>query len=108
MSFFPSLGLDAAVRNAMGLNPAASRLLIAYHTQILRGPSPLSAAERELIAAYVSGLNACTYCHGVHAATVPGSRTQAPADLSLCPQTDPHSDSNGAQRRQGRVRRRLG
>jgi uncharacterized peroxidase-related enzyme len=26
-------------------------------------------AERELIAAYVSGLNACTYCHGVHAAT---------------------------------------
>jgi uncharacterized peroxidase-related enzyme len=26
-------------------------------------------AERELIAAYVSGLNACRYCHGVHAAT---------------------------------------
>ena len=28
-----------------------------------------SKAERELIAAYVSGLNACRYCHGVHAAT---------------------------------------
>lgn len=69
MSFFPSLGPDAAVRNAMTLNPAASRLLIAYHTQILRGPSPLRPAERELIAAFVSGLNACTYCHGVHAAT---------------------------------------
>ncbi len=69
MSFFPSLGPDAAVRNAMTLNPAASRLLIAYHTQILRGPSPLAPAERELIAAFVSGLNACTYCHGVHAAT---------------------------------------
>ena len=26
-------------------------------------------AERELIAAYVSGLNSCNYCHGVHAAT---------------------------------------
>jgi uncharacterized peroxidase-related enzyme len=36
---------------------------------LLRGPSPLPVAERELIAAYVSGLNACGYCHGVHAAT---------------------------------------
>jgi AhpD family alkylhydroperoxidase len=26
-------------------------------------------AERELIAAYVCGLNACRYCHGVHTAT---------------------------------------
>jgi uncharacterized peroxidase-related enzyme len=69
LSFFPSLGPDAAVRNAMTLNPAASRLLIAYHTEILRGPSPLSPAERELIAAFVSALNACAYCHGVHAAT---------------------------------------
>jgi AhpD family alkylhydroperoxidase len=30
----------------------------------------LSVAQRELIAAYVSGLNACGYCHGVHSATV--------------------------------------
>ncbi len=69
MSFFPSLGPDAAVRNAMTLNPEASRLLIAFHTAVLRGPSPLSEGERELIAAFVSGLNACNYCHGVHAAT---------------------------------------
>lgn len=32
----------------------------------MRGESALSEAERELIAAYVSGLNACTYCFGVH------------------------------------------
>lgn len=69
MSFFPSLGPDAAVRNAMTLNPEASRLLIAFHTAVLRGPSPLSEGEREMIAAFVSGLNACNYCHGVHAAT---------------------------------------
>ena len=69
MSYFPSLGPDAAVRNAMTLNPDASRLLIAFHTAVLRGPSPLSEGERELIAAFVSGLNACDYCHGVHAAT---------------------------------------
>lgn len=69
MTFFPSLGPDAAVRNAMGLNPEASRHLLAYHETILRGPSPLSPGERELIAAFVSALNVCTYCHGVHAAT---------------------------------------
>jgi uncharacterized peroxidase-related enzyme len=69
MTFFPSLGAEAAVRNAMGLNPDASRHLLAYHETILRGPSPLSAGERELIAAFVSALNACSYCHGVHAAT---------------------------------------
>ena len=45
------------------------RELLAYHEAILRGPSPLSPGERELIAAFVSALNACTYCHGVHAAT---------------------------------------
>lgn len=39
------------------------------HEELMRGGSPFSVAERELIAAYVSGLNACSYCHGVHAAT---------------------------------------
>jgi uncharacterized peroxidase-related enzyme len=49
--------------------PEVYRPLIDYHEALLRGPSPLSVAERELIAAYVSGLNVCGYCHGVHAAT---------------------------------------
>lgn len=69
MSFFPSLPDDAGVRHALGLHPEAGRLLIGYHTAVLRGPSPLTEGERELIAAYVSGLNACRYCHGVHSTT---------------------------------------
>jgi uncharacterized peroxidase-related enzyme len=32
----------------------------------MRGPSRFSQGQRELIAAYVSGLNACVYCHGTH------------------------------------------
>ena len=32
----------------------------------MRGPSPLSPGERELIAAYSSGLNACGFCTGAH------------------------------------------
>jgi uncharacterized peroxidase-related enzyme len=43
--------------------------LIEFHEALLRGPSPFTEAERELIAAYVSGLNRCRYCRGVHSAT---------------------------------------
>lgn len=65
---FPSLPADATVRHALQLNPEAGRLLSEYHQQILRGPSPLSVADRELIAAYVSGINNCHFCHGTHLA----------------------------------------
>lgn len=33
---------------------------------IMRGESPLGAGERELIGAFVSGLNSCDYCYGIH------------------------------------------
>ena len=36
----------------------------------LRGPSPLTVAERELIAAYVSSLNECEFCMDSHGAVV--------------------------------------
>jgi uncharacterized peroxidase-related enzyme len=35
---------------------------------LLRGPSSLTSAERELIAAYVSAENECTFCMNSHAA----------------------------------------
>ena len=35
--------------------------LCEYYDVILRGGSPLLVGERELIAAYVSGLNACRF-----------------------------------------------
>ncbi|MDE2149313.1 MAG: peroxidase-related enzyme [Gammaproteobacteria bacterium] len=40
--------------------------LLAYHDALLRGESPLTVAQRELIAAFVSGLNACGFCLGSH------------------------------------------
>jgi AhpD family alkylhydroperoxidase len=40
--------------------------LLAYHDILLRGESDLSVAQRELIAAYVSGINACGFCLGAH------------------------------------------
>ncbi|MGB5248572.1 MAG: peroxidase [Gammaproteobacteria bacterium] len=39
---------------------------MAFHDAILRGESEFTAAERELIAAYTSVLNACDFCHGSH------------------------------------------
>jgi uncharacterized peroxidase-related enzyme len=69
MPFFPSLAHDAGVRHILQLNKAVGRHLIALHQALLRGDSPLSAAQHELIAAYVSGLNACEYCYGVHSET---------------------------------------
>jgi uncharacterized peroxidase-related enzyme len=36
--------------------------------KIMRGKSAFSAADRELMAAFVSGLNACAFCHGSHKA----------------------------------------
>ena len=42
--------------------------LLKYHQILLRGPSPFSVAERELMAAFVSRVNDCDYCAGSHAA----------------------------------------
>lgn len=37
-----------------------------FTEKILRGPSDFSVAERETMAAYVSALNSCTFCHNTH------------------------------------------
>jgi uncharacterized peroxidase-related enzyme len=66
---FPDLPPDAGVRHILQMNRPAGRALIAFHEAVMRQPSELSVGERELIAALVSGLNACNYCYGVHART---------------------------------------
>ncbi|HVB81536.1 MAG TPA: peroxidase-related enzyme [Candidatus Binataceae bacterium] len=69
MPFLPSLRAGASLLDLFKAFPETSKPLIEFHEVLLRGPSPFSEAERELIAAYVSGLNHCRYCHGVHTAT---------------------------------------
>lgn len=68
MAFLPSLPENAVLLDVFRTYPDPARPLLDYHQVLLRGPSPLTVAERELIAAYVSGLNACGYCHGIHTA----------------------------------------
>src|SRR6516225_2773125 len=69
MPFLPSLPKGANLLNLFKAFPDTSIPLIQFHEALLRGPSPFTEGERELIAAYVSGLNHCRYCHGVHSAT---------------------------------------
>lgn len=66
MSLFPSLGENPHLGAVFQAFPDAVQPLLQYHDILLRGESPLSIAERELIATYVSGLNACTFCFGAH------------------------------------------
>ena len=69
MPFVPSLPDDAGVRHILTLHPAAGRALIEFHSAVLRADSQLTAKDKKVIAAYVSGLNACQYCYGVHKET---------------------------------------
>lgn len=46
--------------------PVGVHELLTIHDLVLRHPAPLTVAERELIAAMVSGINACNYCYGAH------------------------------------------
>lgn len=69
MPFLRSLRKDASLLDLFKTFPQTSEPLIRFHEVLLRGPSPFTEAERETIAAYVSGINHCRYCHGVHTAT---------------------------------------
>jgi uncharacterized peroxidase-related enzyme len=65
-------------RNRTDTSPGDPGLLFAYPDSenslnaladtVLRGPSSLTRADRELIAAYVSAGNGCDFCKNVHAA----------------------------------------
>jgi AhpD family alkylhydroperoxidase len=93
-----------------------------YAERLMRGPSPLTEGERELIAAYVSGINSCRYCHGVHSqvagafgieiATFDKLMTdtdQAEIETSLEVRSQAHGSAkpNDRARRRCRVRCRL-
>ena len=56
------------IMGLMKYRPDTGKLLLEFSETLLRGESPLSVEERELIAAYVSHRNECNFCTGVHGA----------------------------------------
>lgn len=67
------LGVDESafpgIRGPMAYRPETAKPLNELAEVLLRSqPHPLTPGERELIAAYVSGLNDCTFCCSSHSA----------------------------------------
>ena len=56
------------IRSLFATRPEIERALSLLADTLLHAPNTLSRGERELIAAYVSALNACTFCYRSHAA----------------------------------------
>ncbi|MEV7013621.1 carboxymuconolactone decarboxylase family protein [Streptosporangium sp. NPDC051022] len=56
------------ITGPMRFRPETAKPLNELAEVLLRGPHSLSPGERELIAAYVSGLNECSFCCSSHSA----------------------------------------
>ncbi len=57
------------ISSLFAFRPETAPPLLALAEQVLRGPSPLTPTERELIATFVSSENACRFCTRSHRAT---------------------------------------
>ena len=69
MPFLESLHDDARPSTILKNFPESGSLIMEFSEKILRGKSSLTTAQRELIAAYTSGVNTCQFCCQTHAAT---------------------------------------
>ena len=66
MAKLPSLPENAHISDLFARFPRSRTAMLRFVQVMMREDGALSIAERELIAAYVSGLNACTFCFGSH------------------------------------------
>lgn len=66
MALLRSLPADATLADLRAQFADLLDHLRPYAQRLMRGPSPLTPGERELIAAFVSGINSCHYCYGSH------------------------------------------
>lgn len=65
MSFLRAIP-DASLIDVFRAYPEFARPLHEFAQRLMRGPSPFTEQERELIAAYVSSLNHCEFCRAAH------------------------------------------
>jgi uncharacterized peroxidase-related enzyme len=88
------LGIDEkqfpGISGAMMYRPETAKPLNELAEVLLRGPNSLPPGERELIAAYVSGLNECRFCCASHSAF---AAAQLPTGMTLVDQVRADPDS---------------
>jgi len=90
----PHITLNTAepgIRGLLRFRPETGGPLSELAEVLLRGPGTLTRGERELIAAYVSGLNDCQYCSASHSAC---AAAQLPEGMALVDQV--RADASGA------------
>lgn len=97
MPYLPSLPDGASLVDVYKAHPPVAAAALALNDAVMRQPAPFSPAEREAIAAYVSSINSCQYCTGLHsnaavklgmneeAVAGIGERPEAPDDPRLRP-----------------------
>ncbi len=94
----PHIDLDASQPGILGLlqfRPETGAALLNLANVLLRGPNTLSPGERELIAAFVSKQNHCSFCelsHGATAAAQLPAGQQAVSAALADPATAPITD----------------
>jgi uncharacterized peroxidase-related enzyme len=74
---------EPGIRGLLRYRPETARPLSDLTEVLMRGPGTLARGERELIAAYVSGLNDCQYCTSSHSAC---AAAQLPGGMALVEQ----------------------
>ncbi len=60
---------DGTMRQMFKRWPELARPITEFTEVLMRGPSPFSVVERELIATITSATNTCQFCYGSHKAT---------------------------------------
>jgi len=73
----------------LAFKPSTGARLAALMHEVLRGDGPLSLADRELIAAYVSTLNSCEFCARTHGSAA--SHLDHAADLRAAAELGPEA-----------------
>lgn len=66
MPFLSTLPTPARLADLFSLFPDHAKPLLGYVESLMRGEGEIPVRDREVIAAYVSGLNACQFCYGSH------------------------------------------
>lgn len=69
MSYLRYLPSGQGISTVYAHRPEIWDPFVAFTQALMRGPGPLQLVDRELIAAFVSGLEGCAYCFGAHGAT---------------------------------------
>lgn len=67
MTVFVNLGADSSIGDILFSDPDRYTPILAFAQDVMRSDGALPHKARELLAAYVSGLNECAFCQGVHA-----------------------------------------